>query len=320
MKEYTKKTEIQSRAIDNNIKTNKQLSIDLILQRQKLNTSGADVKISNEQQTGNVQMKYEWNLGKSGFSKIEKAIGIEGEPLLIISDNKIIHHFNCTSPEFYLHFFMINNQVDEKNIDNLLDIKGGAVYCPFSKCVFLLKKYANRRNVLHELGHAKQHQEFEGVFKKIDNSLIEAHNVIVNENKYAYNSPPSGTEMFYLRTDNPKSDGILTCNKINMGIYSSEHLFYRVMYKGANLDQFVEDNRYKNFDEQDLNLIFQNPISNQMYVDMKINIHRISKDLTGAKFNSLEREWVEEDIIPIQTALTALMNWGLEEQIKKMKN
>jgi hypothetical protein len=316
MREYTKKPENQSRTLDSNPRASRQLPIEVVLQKYAANSN-------NKNGTNNVvQLALDWGIWE--YKEFERAIGVKGVPLLIIHNEKVVNSFNCDSPNLYLKKFMILNRVHQKDVrvDDLLDTSGGAAYCPILKCIYILKDHEVKRNVLHELGHAKQHQEFNNAFSQLHKSLIEAHNVIVNENKYPYFSPPTGTEHLYLRTDNLRNDGI-TISKIDTGIFESDYVYYRVMYNNnqeKNIDTFM--NIYKNIDftEEDLNLFFRNTICNQMYVDMKISIHRIEKSLMGAQYHQLTQQWEEIGSTSITSALRALMNWGIQAQIKVLKN
>lgn len=207
----------------------------------------------------------DWDGSEQKYLKFEKAVGVENVPMLIIENNKVLKSFNCTSSSSQLDLLMKTCKIDKENIDNILDLKGGALYSLEGKCVYLLNNYAYKRYVIHELGHAKQHYQLGATSINTDSSLLEAHNIIVNENKYPYIEPAHGCENQYLRLDNSYEDGVLTSHKIDMGIYNSKYVYYRVIYSQDDLNKFISTYKNMVFDYDRLRGIFSNDKLNKIY-------------------------------------------------------
>lgn len=301
MKEYISKNN-QSRTLE---------------RKPKIGRQTPDIRKYLNNQLHVVQRIPDWDGSEQKYLKFEKAVGVRNVPMLIIENNKILKSFNCTSPPFKLHLLMLACKIDEENIDNILDFKGGALYSLEARCVYLLNNYAYKRYVIHELGHAKQHYQIGATSINTDSSFLEAHNIIVNENKYPYIEPEHKCKNQYLRVDNPYNDGVLTSHKIDMGIYDSKYIYYRVIYSQDNLNKFISTYKNMVFDYDRLRVIFSNDKLNKMYVEMKMQIHSINSNLVGEKYNFIKCRWDEKE--SVVSALTALMNWGIEKQLLNLE-
>lgn len=257
-----------------------------------------------------IQKVQDWTI--IDLKKIEYSLNIHDIPVLIIDNNQISDSYNCDNPEFYCNLFILDCGITKNHLDILLDTKGGALYSSQAKCIFLLKNHAYKRYLIHELGHAKQEKDSNIKISKINSSIVEAHNIIVNENKYPYTKPPTEYQDQYLVTMNSYPD-FPSVSKINMG-YGSEYSYYRVVYSGYNdIAKFISDYAYLKFTEEEYDSFFRDTVLTKMYVDMKKMIHSLNQGLSGLQY---DKNGIFISCFGVQIALTALMNWGLKQQIR----
>lgn len=257
-----------------------------------------------------IQKVQDWTI--NDLKKIEYSLNIHNIPVLIIDNNQISDSYNCDNPEGLCNLFCKDCDITNDDLDNLLDTKGGALYSSQTKCIFLLQKYAYKRYLIHELGHAKQEKDSNIQISKINSSLVEAHNIIVNENKYPYTKPPTEYQDQYLVTVNSYPD-FPSVSKINMG-YGSKYSYYRVVYSGYNdIAKFISDYAYLKFTEEEYDSFFRDTVLTKMYVDMKIMIHSLNQGLSGLQY---DKKGIFVAYFGVPIALTALMNWGLKQQIR----
>lgn len=250
---------------------------------------------------------------KDWITKVEKAVGIKNVPILIIDQNSDISSFNTNNPRFLLAFFILENSFNASNLtDEIEERYDGAVYCPKTKAVILTKDRAFNRYLIHELGHAKQDKIHNANSLKgnTNSSYLEVHNIIVNENKYQYVKPATNTEDLYLQVENEYSEDPATVDKINMG-FGNRFVYYRIFYTlPTNPHNFIKQN-LNIFNNIKITLLLKKNTHKSMYYEMLNTLNRILPDLDGIYKDKVSRPCK----INVKNALTALMNWGIKQQI-----